>query len=184
MKHTIGLDSLYFATITKDDATGVTYGEMTAMPEIQSAEITVETASGDLYADDMLIEHNENITAYNIAIDMAGIDESIRAQIAGHDYDVLTKTTTEKATDIAPSIAIAFRSLNSDGTYKFVKLANGKFAEAGDSYKTKGENTEYQTKKMTGKFMPRKFDQVLKIVTDDATKGSTWFTDFGDLPTV
>lgn len=179
-KYTIGLDNLYFALVTKDDATGVTYDAMLPAPGVISVDITVETTSGDLYADDMNVDHYEAISAYNVAIDIASLTDELRAKLAGHEYDELTQTVIEKATDVAPSVGMAFRSMNSDGSYKYVKLMSGKFTESGDSYKTKGENTEYQTKKLNGKFTPRTYDKVLRKTTDDATVSDTWFTSFGD----
>lgn len=175
----IGLSNLHFCFLTKDDATGATYEtEMVAAPGVTEVGITVEKAEGSIYADDILYDSYIGVSSYTVSIDIATLPESLRAKLAGHEYDESTGTVVEKATDSAKEVGIAFKSLNSDGSYKFVKLFKGKFAEAGESYKTKGEQIEYQTKKLEGKFYARIFDGKIKESTDNATTAANWFTSF------
>ena len=50
---TIGLDKLYYATITEAQDTGEeTYGTPKKLAEAISVELSVESAEGSLYADD------------------------------------------------------------------------------------------------------------------------------------
>lgn len=180
MKITLGVDKLYYAPITTDDATGTEYGTMVALPGVISIDITPNKSEGALYADDKKIDSYSSISDYTVAIDIASLDEKDRAFLQGHDYDDTNKLTTEKSTDIAPKIGLAFRSYNADGTYKYIKLCNGSFSDNGGSYKTKADKVEYQTKKMTGSFIPRVSDDVLSLVSENTADATTWFTAFGD----
>lgn len=49
---TIGLDKLYYATITEDESGSETYGTPVVLAKAITAEISVEQAEATLYADD------------------------------------------------------------------------------------------------------------------------------------
>ena len=178
----VGLDKLHYAPVTKDDATGVSYGAMEAIPNIQSLGIAVERSEGQAYADDKLAESFSSISAYTVTLGLLGLDEKTRAFLMGHTYDEATQTVIEKTTDVAPEIGLAFRSMNSDGSYKYVKLLKGKFSATGDNFATKGDSVEFQSKEIEGKFLARIYDDALKISSQNPADGATWFTSFGDTP--
>ena len=49
---TIGLDKLYYATITEDEKGEETYGSPVQLAKAMSADLSVELAEATLYADD------------------------------------------------------------------------------------------------------------------------------------
>lgn len=51
---TIGLDRLYYAKITENDAGEETYGTPSQLAKAISADLSVELAEATLYADDAL----------------------------------------------------------------------------------------------------------------------------------
>lgn len=179
-KITLGLDKLHYAPLVSDDANSVEYSEMISLPLVQEIGITVEKSEGEVYADDKLADSFSSVSAYTVSINILALSEKDRAFLAGHTYDEATGRVIEKTTDIAPYVGIAFRSMNSDGTYKYVKLLKGKFSENGESFKTKGESVEYQSKTIEGRFLARDFDDALRITSEKAEDGATWFTAFED----
>lgn len=176
----IGLDKLYYAPVVKDDAKGVTYGEMVPLPLVQSIGIEVSKSEGEVFADDKLAESYSAISFYTISIGSLYLSEKDRAYLNGHTYDETSQTVIERTTDVSPQVGLAFRSANSDGTYKYVKVFKGSFSASSENFSTKGESVEFQTKEIQAKFLPRDFDDALRITSENPTDGATWFTEFGD----
>ena len=64
-------------------------------------------------------------------------------------------------------MAVGFRSLKTNGKYRYVWYLKGQFTLPDDSYKTKEEKTSPNMPKMTGKFLRRDFDGAYKIWADE-----------------
>ena len=85
------------------------------------------------------------------------------------------------SSDLAPEIALGFESFRSNGKKRFVWLYKGSFSEPDDSYKTKEDKIDFQTQKISGKFVIRKYDGKWKKVADEdangyvATTGTDWY---------
>lgn len=176
----IGLDNLVYSTLTKDDATGVTYATPVKIPGAISAKVSTKTNSATLYADDSAAETASAVGETEVEFNMKDLPLDVQAVILGHSVDkgVLVK----KSSDIAPYIAMGFRSVKSNGKYKYVWLLKGKFETNDIEAKTLEDKPDFQTATIKGTFVAREFDKAyIKIADGDATgfvetTGTNWFT--------
>ena len=56
------------------------------------------------------------------------------------------------ANDTAPEGALGFRTLKSDGTYKYCWLLKGVFTDPEEENETKGDSINFQSDELTGSF--------------------------------
>jgi hypothetical protein len=80
-------------------------------------------------------------------------------------------------------LAIGFKSLKSNGSYRYTWLVKGKFALSEQANNTKGDSIEYNTPTASGSFVKRDCDDEWErhIDEDDvdfiASMGTNWFND-------
>lgn len=101
------------------------------------------------------------------------------------------KMVVSSSNDTPPWVALGFRTLRSDGTYRYVWLYKGKFIEPADNNETKGESVNFQSDELTGRFVKLNYEFTVgskKLKpwkneleeTDDATEGkklvAAWLT--------
>lgn len=176
----IGLKNLYYATLAADTAdTATTYGAMKKITGAISADIKPASNSATLYADDGPFDTATTLGEITVTLEMADLPLSVQAEILGHTLD--KGVMVYKATDKAPYVAIAFESEKSNGGTRYVKLLKGKFQELEESTKTKDDKVDFQTPKISGKFVCRTFDGAWKRTADTdaegfvATTGTDWY---------
>lgn len=173
----IGMRDLYYAKLTKDDATGVTYETPTLIAGAISAKVSAKTDSVTLYADDGAFETASSLGEITVELELADLPLSVQADLLGH---TLTNGVLEaKATDEAPYVAIGFRALKSNGKYRYYWLLKGRFEIPDDESQTKEDKVKFQTAKIKGTFVSRVYDGKWKLVGDEDETGFTatdWFT--------
>ena len=85
----------------------------------------------------------------------------------------------EKATDVPPHLAIGFKSLKSNGKYRYVWLLKGMAQSVIEEYATKKDSVDVKTPKTKFIFMSRVNDDKLKNTADedseDFTGALNWF---------
>jgi uncharacterized protein YjdB len=101
--------------------------------------------------------------------------------LLGHSYDEETGLLKKGANDVAPWVACGFRSLKSDGSYRYFWLTKGKFRPTEENIETKGDSVNFQTPSITGSFAKRVSDDQWELVADSSNPNSaalvnTWFT--------
>jgi phi13 family phage major tail protein len=177
----IGLSNFVYAIQTKDDATGATYDTPVLVPGITEASIKPKTETATLYADDGPAETASALGEIEVEINLADLDLDTQATLLGHT--VSNGVMTRKSTDIAPYVAIGFKSLKSNGKYRYKWLYKGRFVVPEQAYKTKEDKVEFQTAKITGIFVKRTFDNAWEKTGDEdatgwtETTGTSWFTE-------
>ena len=116
-----------------------------------------------------------------LEIGVADIPLEQQALILGHNYDSATGILSKGANDIAPWLAVGFRSLKSDGSYRYYWLTKGKFSTPEEDIETKGDSVNFKTPTVTGKFAKRLSDDKWEITADSSNTKSAeiitkWFT--------
>ena len=154
----IGISKFHYAVQSAEETatTDATYGTTTAVPGLVSIDVTKESSTNTLYADNGPYEVAENSGAINVTIDLADLPMSVQADLLGHTYDSTNKTLVKKTGDTAPYVAILFEFLMGNGSKRCVKLYKGRFSEPTQSGQTKGENVEFQTSQITASFVALK----------------------------
>jgi phi13 family phage major tail protein len=173
----VGLSDLYYAILTKDDLTGVSYQTPVKIVGAINGKISPKSNTETLYADDGASETMTTLGEIEVEFDAKDLPFSAQASLLGHS--VSNGILVKKATDTAPYVALGFRSKKSNGKYRFVWLYKGKFQLPEQEYKTMEDKPTFQTAKIKGIFIKRDNDQAWQVTGDedeaDFTAANTWF---------
>ena len=152
---TIGLDQLYYAKITEADG-AETYATPKRLSKALLAELSVEFAEGQLYADDSLDENPKAFKSGSLKLGTKDIMDEAAADLFGAEVDS-NGVLVSSGGDISAEVAVGFRSLKSDQkSYRYVWLYRVKFSVPAESYTTKGDSFEFKTPEIEGVIMQRK----------------------------
>ena len=176
----IGLKNLYYAKLTKDDTTGVTYETPVRIPGLIVATVKPDSKSTTLYADDGPAEVASSLGEITVEVETKDLPIKYQAALLGHT--VSNGIMVSSADDEAPYVAIMFEGRKANKATKYVKLLKGKFGIPEDNYETKKDGINFQTDKITGKFVCRTFDNKWKYTAETdaedyvATIATNWYT--------
>lgn len=158
---TIGLDQLYYATITEatSESTGThigdeTYGTPTKLAKAISAELSVELAEATLYADDGAAEVVKEFKNGTISLGVDDIGSSVAAALTGVKVDS-KGVVVSAAEDGGAPVAIGFRAKKANGKYKYFWLYRVKFGIPATSLATKGDSITFSTPTIEGTVLRR-----------------------------
>ena len=165
----IGLDELHFAAITEDANGYESYGIPQRIAGAITASLAINTTETQLRADGECIDTVTVFDGGTISINVCDIGADIAAKLLGARIDkngVLVQAKENKP----KAVAIGFRSLKSDGNYKFVWLYRVVFGVPASDHSTNGETVNFTTEKLEGKIYRRN--------RPDSVGESVWKTEF------
>jgi phi13 family phage major tail protein len=175
----IGLKDLHYAKLTEDTSTTVTYDTPASIAGAISAKVSPAVNTATLYADDGPDEVTSALGEITVELVAKDVPLSVQAVLLGHSIGT-DKVMVKKADDVAPYVAIGFKSLKSNGKYRYVWLYKGKFQLQEQEYKTKEDTPEFQTPTLTGTFVKRIKDNRWQSIGDEDatgfTQGAAWFS--------
>lgn len=173
----VGLKDLHFAVLTVDTKDNLVYEGPKPMVGAINATINPEVGTQELYADDQLWESVSTLGKVDVEIETADLPLNIRAEILGNELK--KGVLIERATDVPPHIALGFRSLKSNGKYRYVWLLKGVAQPVAEDFATKKDSVEHKTPKVRFTFMARVHDGQWKHTADedgeDFSGARTWF---------
>ena len=155
---TLGLKDLYYAVCTEADG-AESYGTPKKMAEAMSADLSVKTADGSLYADDTLSESVTEFASGTLKLGIKDLTPEVLAELLGQ--------------------AVGFRAKKTGGKYRYVWLLKAKFKVPSEKYETKGESIKFNTPDIEASFTTRKKDNLWKadfVGTEESAAAKTWFT--------
>lgn len=174
----VGLRDLHYAPLTKDDATGVTYGPVVALAGAVTAKISPKVNSETLYADDMAVETASALGQIDVEIEVSDLPLSAVADLLGYTVGSDGVLKYDAGT-VPPYVALGFRSQKSNGKFRYVWLVKGRFDPPEENFETKADKPKFQTATIKGTFVARSYDRVWKYTGDEDetgfTAGATWF---------
>ena len=149
----IGCDSLVYAIMTTEDTTEAlpVYDEVKAAPGVMSININPNGSVDSLFADDGPMETAATIGKIEVEIKKNNLTTENKADFLGHNIDG-NGGIVYGDSDTPPWMAIGFRSLKSNGKYRYVWMYKGKFSEPEDANETKGDGINFQADTITGNF--------------------------------
>jgi phi13 family phage major tail protein len=174
----IGLRDLHYAALTKDDDTGVTYGTPVPIAGAINAKISPKVNTSTLFTDDGPDEVSSALGEIEVELSVKDLDLATQAVLLGHTVGT-DKVMLKKADDVAPYVAVGFKSLKSNGKFRYVWLYKGKFKLPEQEYKTKQDTPEFQVPVITGTFVKRQNDGAWQAIGDEddtGFSGTGWFT--------
>lgn len=161
----VGLEKLYYAKLTEDNATTLTYGEPVYLPGVKELKVSPKMSTEKLYAENKIWDQDTALDEVEVTIALADLTNAERAELLGH-----TKATEggvfATANDSMPYIALLYKANKSNGKARYQVLYKGKFELPEDSAKGKEGKTEFQTPEMKGIFQPTQNNNMWKYQVD------------------
>ncbi len=186
----IGCDNLHYTQmVTEETATAdPVYGPITHAVGVISVNINPNGALATLFADDGPFESASTLGNIEVAINKAQLTTQNKADLLGHGIDD-KGALVYGDNDTPPWTAIAFRSLKSNGRYRYIWLYKGRFVDPEDNNETKADTIAWQTDTINGQFVklmkeysygtrtsrPWKYEIDADDPGADATLINTWF---------
>ncbi len=151
---TIGLDKLFYATITEDSSGNETYSTPVSLAKAMTAELSVELAEATLYADDGAAEVVKEFQSGTLSLGIDDIGEATASVLTGATIDD-KKVLISTSEDSGQPVAIGFRAKKSNGKYRYFWLYRVKFGIPATNLTTKGDSIEFSTPTIEGTVMRR-----------------------------
>ena len=150
----IGCDNLVYVPMDKEDTatTAPTYGTVVPAIGVMSININPNGSQETLFADDGPMETASTMGKVEVEIQKAELTTKNKAELLGHQIDG-NGALVYGDSDVPPWMAIGFRTLKSNGHYRYVWLYKGKFTEPEDQNETKGDSINFQTDTISGQFV-------------------------------
>lgn len=163
---TIGLRDVYYSLLKTDPVGGTpTYEKPVKIAGAISANVNPNASSATLFADDGPYDTAATLGEISLELNMADLDLATQAVLLGHTIEA--GVLKRKADDVPPWVAVGFRTLKSNGKYRYYWLNKGKFAVPEDDLQTKGDSIEFQTPTISGSFVKRNSDDEWQRVGDE-----------------
>jgi phi13 family phage major tail protein len=144
----IGLDSVYLAEVTVDSATAYTADTPEYFaPAIEATiepTINTETQYADDAAYDTMVSEGETKLTFNVT----NIPIEMLAKITGKVFDSTTGRMYDNAAT-PPYMALGFRSLKSNGSYRYYWFLKGRFDIPKEAAATKGDAPDPKPQEIT-----------------------------------
>lgn len=178
----IGLSDLVAFILKTDTKGNLAYGAPFKVAPAVSASIAPETSDDSFYADDIALISNRTVSAITVELETADIPDDVQAKLLGLQIDQ-NGVLLDNINAQAPQIALAFRSLKSNGKYKYVVLYKGAFGTSDEDYATKEESATFQTTSITGTFLPTVFSGDWRASVNEDSESveqetiDTWLTE-------
>ncbi len=165
----IGLEKLYYALLTKDDETGLTYGKPVYLPGVKSISASPKVSTEKLYAENKLWDQDTAIEEIEVGINLADLSNKESATLLGHTIATEGGVFASDG-DTAPYIALLYKANKSNKQARYQVLYKGKFELPAENVKGKEGKTEFQTPDIKGIFQPTQNNGNWKyqVDTDDA----------------
>ncbi len=152
---TIGLDKLFYATITEESVTGIeTYGTPVMLARAISAELSIELAEAVLFADDGAVYTIKEFKSGTLTLGVDEIGRSAASALTGSTVDK-NGVLISASEDGGDPVAIGFRAKKANGKYKYLWLYRVKFGIPSANLQTKGDTITFSTPSIEGTVMRR-----------------------------
>lgn len=186
-KSIVGLDSLYVAEVTQDDADAYVAGTPEYFAPAVEASQAPTTNSSTQYADDKAYDSMVSEGETVVELGVTNIPLEMQAKVLGKRFDATTGRMYDY-NGTPPYYALGFRSLKSNGSYVYFWFAKGRFKAPSIEHATKTDTPEPKTPKITYSALStiHKFDlgggitdSIKRVVGDedaDAFSPAGWFT--------
>lgn len=150
----IGCDNLVYAEMTTEETktTPPVYGAIKDAPGVMSFNINPNASQETLFYDDGPGEVASTLGKIEVEIQKNELTTQNKSDLLGHAIDSKGGLVYGDS-DIPPWHAVGFRSLKSNGNYRYVWLFKGKFNDPEDNNETKGDGINFQTDTINGQFV-------------------------------
>jgi phi13 family phage major tail protein len=178
----IGVSNFVYALLLDDPTEGLaTYGAPVRIPGLISANVNPNSANATLFAENGPYETASTIGEIGLEVNVADLSLEQQAELFGHAME--NGVLIRKSGDVPPWLAVGYKSLKSNGHYRYTWLLKGKFALPEQANETKGDSINFQTPTASASFVKRECDdQWQRQIDEDSldyapSQGTAWFND-------
>ena len=188
-KSRVGLDSVFVAEVTQDDAAAYVADTPESLAPAAEASQSPTVNTETQYADDQPFESMtiEGETAINLVV--TGLPSAMIAKLLGRVFNAASGRVYDNPDATPPYFALSFRSVKSNGSYRYYQYLRGRFSAPSEEAATKTDTPDPKTTALVYTAIPtiHKFDldggttvvPVKRIVGDQDTtnfSATGWFT--------
>lgn len=146
----IGMKLLKYAVLSEDETT---YGIVKTMGKAISANISINTSEGSLYADDTLAEFETSFQSANVTLTLDDDNDTVFSEILGKTMDTTSGIVSSSINDNSPYIGFGYivsKVKNNVKTYRAQFFPKIKFKPFIPDANTKGDSITYGTPSIEG----------------------------------
>lgn len=148
----IGCDHAVWVPLKTDDGITVEYDPVIYnLPGVMAININPNMSMETAFYDDGPGEVASTISNIEVTFNKSAFGVREKAMLLGKVLSV-NGLLAHGGNDISPWGALGFRTLKSDGSYRYIWLLKGKFTEPADNNETKGESINFQSDEIVGRF--------------------------------
>ncbi|MGL5717325.1 MAG: major tail protein [Paraclostridium sp.] len=170
----IGVDNVVACKISDNDNKYEVISEVIALPGAMAmnvnANFSLETAFFDNGPGELAI----SLGVIEVTFNKSALGPKEKSWLLGLNEIEKSKEIAYSQNNVAPWIALGFRSLRSDGSYRYVWMLKGKFSLPEDNNETKADSINFQSEELTGRFVTTEFAFPTKDGSSDATHKKLW----------
>lgn len=162
----IGLEKLFYAKITQDDAKEIKFDIPSYLAGIKEIKIAPKSNTEKLYAENKLWDQATTLQDVDVTVNLADLT-------SGQSADLLGQTVAAEGgvyasdSDIAPYIALLYVANKANGKKRYGILYKGKMELPDDSAKGQEGKTDFQTPEMKATFQPLQNNGMWKYTIDE-----------------
>lgn len=186
MSVAIGVDNLVYSLLLTDEVDSTpTYDTPEDLPGVISINVNPNFSNETLFADDGPYEVATSLGKIDVEINQADLTLTQQAALLGHQ--IASGVLYRRSADTPPWVAIGFRSIKSNGSYRYTWLTKGMFAPSEQKNETKSDKINFQTPTIKGSFVKRVSDDLWEKHVDEdeagwqASYATDWFTSVGEV---
>lgn len=162
-----GLRDIYIARIVKNTETEYTTETPVKLARAIKAKISDKWSAEPIYSDDGTEEIVTSYEGTEIELEVATLAPQDRALLFGQMYE--NGFLTKNKDDLAPEVAIGYRSRRMNGKYEFAWHYCGKFGQGSeDEFESQAGKISPKTATVKGNFNERQMDGNYQILVDES----------------
>jgi phi13 family phage major tail protein len=158
----IGCDHLVYAIMTTEDteSTAPVYGDVKTAPGVMHVNINPNASLATAFFDDGPGDTASTLGNIDVEIQKNTLTAENKADLLGHEMDA-NGGIVYADDDSPPFVALGFRTLKSNGKYRYVWLYKGRFADPEDNNETKADSINFQSDTVSGQFVKLAYPTVV-----------------------
>lgn len=162
-----GLRDVHIARILTNTATAYTTDTPVKLARAVTAKISDKWSAEPIYSDDGTEEIVTSYEGTEIELEVATLAPQDRALLFGQLYE--NGFLTKNKDDLAPEVAIGYRTRRMNGKYEFAWHYCGKFGQGNDDeFETQADKISPKTATVKGNFNERQIDGNYQILVDES----------------
>lgn len=150
----IGCDHLVYALMTTEETATAApvYDTVVPAPGVMSLNINPNASLATAFFDDGPGDTASTLGNIDVEIQKNALTSQNKVDLLGHSLDA-NGGVVYGGDDTPPWVAIGFRTLKSNGKYRYVWLYKGRFADPEDNNETKADSINFQSDTIVGQFV-------------------------------